>query len=53
MLAMGEEEKRGIEDILRRAARASYLEIGEFRLQSRPGEVSVWARIYEPEDEYE
>ncbi len=53
VLAMGEEEKRGIEDILRRAARASYLEIGEFRLQSRPGEVSVWARIYEPEDEYE
>jgi hypothetical protein len=53
VLALGEEERSGIADILRRAARASYLEVGEFELRTRPGEVSVRARVYEPEEEYE
>jgi hypothetical protein len=53
VLVIGEEDKRGIADILRRAARAGYLELGEVELRSRPGEISVRARIYEPEDEYE
>ncbi len=53
LLALGEEERSGIADILRRAARASYLEVGEFELRSRPGEISVRARVYEPEEEYE
>jgi len=53
VLALGQEEKRGIADILRRAARAGYLEVGELELRTRPGEVSVRARIYEPEEEYE
>jgi hypothetical protein len=53
VLALGEEESSGIADILRRAARASYLEVGEFELRTRPGEVSLRARVYEPEEEYE
>ncbi len=53
VLALGEEERGSITDILRRAARASYLEVGELELRSRPGEVSVRARIYEPEEAYE
>jgi hypothetical protein len=53
VLALGEEERRSIADILRRVARASYLEVGEFELEARPGEVSVRARVYEPEEEYE
>ncbi len=53
VLVLGEDERSGIAAILRRAARASYLELGEFELRTRPGEVSVRARIYEPEEEYE
>jgi hypothetical protein len=53
VLALGEEERGGIADILGRAARASYLELGELELRSRPGEISVRARVYEPEEEYE
>jgi hypothetical protein len=53
VLALGEEERVGITDILRRAARASYLELGEVELRTRPGEISVRARIYEREEEYE
>jgi hypothetical protein len=53
VLALGEEERGAVADILRRAARASYLEVGELRLESRPGEISVKAHIYEPEEDYE
>ena len=53
MLSLGEEESAGIADILRRAARAGYLEVEDLRFESRPGEISVRARVYEPEDEYE
>jgi Histidine kinase-, DNA gyrase B-, and HSP90-like ATPase len=53
VLALGEEESAGIADILRRAARAGYLEVEDLRFESRPGEISVSARVYEPEDEYE
>jgi len=53
VLAVREEEKGAVADILRRAARASYLEIGELQLESRPGEISVRARIYEPEEDFE
>jgi hypothetical protein len=53
LLALGEDEKGGIVDILRRAARASYLEIGDLKLESRPGEISLRASVYEPEDDYE
>lgn len=51
-LVIGDEERASIAAILGRAARASYLEVAEVEFQSRPGEVSVTARIHEPEDEY-
>jgi hypothetical protein len=53
VVALGEEERSAIADILRRAARASYLEVAELELRTRPGEVWVRARVYEPEEEYE
>jgi hypothetical protein len=53
VLTLGEEERGAVADILRQAARASYLEVGELRLESRPGEISVKAHIYEPEEDYE
>ena len=53
VLEVGEEERGAVADILRRAARAGYLEVGELELRTRPGEVYVRARVYEPEEEYE
>lgn len=53
VLRLGEEEREGIAAILRRAARAGYLELEDLGVESRPGEVVVRARVYEPEDEYE
>ena len=53
VLVLSEEEKRAIADILRRAAGASYLELGELRADARAGEVSIRARVHEPEEEYE
>jgi hypothetical protein len=53
VLQLGEEETAGIADILRRAARSGYLEIEDVRLESRPGEISLRARVYEPEEEYD
>ena len=52
-LRLGEEERAGIADILRRAALSGYLEVEDLRFQSRPGEFSIIARVYEPEEEYE
>ncbi len=53
VLELGEEESARIADILRRAARAGYMEVEELRFESRPGEISLRARIYEPEEQYE
>jgi hypothetical protein len=53
LLAVGEEERGEIAAILRRAARASYLELGDLALESRPGEITLRARVYEPEEDYE
>jgi hypothetical protein len=53
VLRLGEEERAQIAAILRRAARAGYLDLAELRVEARPGEVLMRARIYEPEDEYE
>jgi Histidine kinase-, DNA gyrase B-, and HSP90-like ATPase len=52
-LSLGEEEWGEIAAILRRAARASYLELGDLELESRPGEISLRASVYEPEEDYE
>jgi hypothetical protein len=53
VLALGEQETARIADILRQAARAGYMEVEDLRLESRPGEISLRARVYEPEEEYE
>lgn len=53
VLSLGGGEKAEIADILRRAARAGYLEVEELKIEARPGEISLRARVYEPEDEYE
>jgi len=52
-LALGREEKAGIADILRRAARAGYMEVEDLKIEARPGEISLRARVYEPEEEYD
>ena len=51
--SLGRRKVARIADILRRAARAGYLEVEELRFESRPGEISLRARVYEPEEEYE
>jgi Histidine kinase-, DNA gyrase B-, and HSP90-like ATPase len=53
VLDLGEEESGRIADILRGAARAGYMEVDELRFESRPGEITLRARVYEPEEEYE
>jgi hypothetical protein len=53
VLELGEEESARIADILRRAARAGYMEVEDLRFESRPGEISLRARVYEPEEQYE
>ena len=53
ILALGEDERWEIAAILRRAARTSYLELGNLQLESRPGEIYMRANVYEPEEDYE
>lgn len=53
VLPVGEEEKAEIAAILVRAARAGYVEVDELKVESRPGEILLKARVYEPEEEYE
>jgi Histidine kinase-, DNA gyrase B-, and HSP90-like ATPase len=53
VLSLGEQETARIADILRQAARAGFMEVEDLRLESRPGEISLRARVYEPEEEYE
>ena len=53
VLDLGEEESGRIADILRRAARAGYMEVDELRFESRPGRSPLRARVYEPEEEHE
>jgi hypothetical protein len=53
VLVLGDEDRERIADILRRAARAGYLEVEDLRVESRQGEISLRSRVYEPEEEYE
>jgi hypothetical protein len=53
LLVLGERERGEIEAILRRAAKASYLEFGGIKLEARPGEIAIKGIVYEPEEEYE
>lgn len=52
-VSLGRDETGEIETILRRIVRARYLEMGDLRVESRPGEISFRAQVYELEDEYE
>jgi Histidine kinase-, DNA gyrase B-, and HSP90-like ATPase len=53
ILSVGEGELAEIGAVLRRAARASYLELSGLVVEKRAGEIVVRARVYEPEEEYE
>ena len=53
ILSVGEGELAEIGAVLRRAARASYLQLSGLVVEKRPGEIVVKARVYEPEEEYE
>jgi hypothetical protein len=53
ILVLGDEDRAQIADILRRAARAGYLEVEDLKVESRWGEISLSSRVYEPEEEYE
>ncbi len=53
ILTLGEGELEDLGCILRRAARASYLDLSGLTAEGRPGEVVIRARVYEPEEEYE
>lgn len=52
-VSLGQNEMDEIEAILRRIVRARYLEMGDLRVESRPGEMSFKVQVYELEDEYE
>jgi hypothetical protein len=53
ILSIGAEDFAAITDVLRRAARSSYLDLAALDVEKRPGELVFRARIYEPEEEYE
>ncbi len=53
ILSVGADHLDEIREVLRRAARSSYLDIAGLDLQARPGEVILKAQVYEPEEEYE
>lgn len=53
VLPVGKEERAEIAAILGRAARAGYMEVDDLKVESRPGEILLRARVYEPEEEYE
>ncbi|CAN5590849.1 hypothetical protein BH24ACT20_BH24ACT20_02950 [soil metagenome] len=52
-VSFGSDETGEIEAILRRIVRSRYLGMGDLRFESRPGEVSFRAEVYELEEEYE
>lgn len=52
-LKLVSEEILEIATILGRAARTRYLEVGGIEVESRPGEIILRSRVYEPEEEYE
>ena len=52
-ISLGNEEMDEIATILRRIVQARYLDMGELRVESRQGEISLKTYIFELEDEYE
>ena len=53
ILSVGVDDLEKIRSVLRRAAGSSYLELAGLDVETRPGEVILRARVYEPEEEYE
>ena len=53
ILSVEAEDLAEISAVLRRVARASYLDLAGLDIEKRPGEVILRARVYEPEEEYE
>ena len=53
ILTLGDEELFELSVLLRRVARASYLDLSGLAAEARPGEILIKARVYEPEEEYE
>ena len=53
ILTVGDQELEEILVVLRRVARASYLDLSGLVAEGRPGEISIKAQVYEPEEEYE
>ena len=53
ILSVGVDDLEKIRGVLRRAAGSSYLELAGLDVETRPGEVILRARVYEPEEEYE
>ena len=53
ILNLGDAELEELSVVLRRAARASYLDLSGLAAEARPGEIVIKARVYEPEEEYE
>lgn len=52
-ISLGDSELDEIATILRRIVQARYLDMGDLRVESAPGEISLKANIFELEDEYE
>lgn len=52
-ISLGDGEIDEIATILRRIVQARYLDMGELRVESRRGEISLKTHIFELEDEYE
>ena len=53
ILTLGDEELAELSVLLRRVARASYLDLSGLAAEARPGEIVIKASVYEPEEEYE
>jgi hypothetical protein len=53
ILSVEAEDLAEIRGVLLRAARSSYLELAGLDVETRPGELTLRARVYEPEEEYE
>ena len=53
ILRVGDAELSELLVVLKKVARASYLDLTDIAAEGRPGEIVIKARVYEPEEEYE
>lgn len=53
LVKLGEGEMSRVADILREIAAARYLETGEIKVETKPGEIGFRVSFFEPEEEYE